>query len=214
MSNALIGSLRLRLDGRPPDRLALERFAPSHTLRQRFEQAPSDARPAAVMVLLYRDWDEWKFPLVLRPNHLRHHQGQIALPGGANDPGESLQETALRELNEELGIAPNAVEIVGKLTPFYVPASRFIVHPWVGWAAQPLHFQPNPDEVADLLETHLRSILDPSDLAIEHRELAGQQVAVPYFSVGPHKVWGATCIVLGELAMLCEGLMEQVIGDR
>jgi 8-oxo-dGTP pyrophosphatase MutT (NUDIX family) len=162
------------------------------------------------MVLLYRDRDEWKFPLVLRPTHLKHHQGQIALPGGACDAGESLQETALRELNEELGVAANEVEVLGALTPFFVPASRFVVHPWIGWTPHPPAFRPNPNEVDELLVARLNPILDLSSLATEHRELAGQQVEVPYFTVGPHKVWGATCIVLGELATVCEGLSGKV----
>ena len=206
MSFALIDALRIRLAGRQPDRSVLERFAPSHARRQRFDAVPSDARLASVMVLLYRDRDEWKFPLLLRPIHLKHHQGQVALPGGACDPGESLQETALRELHEELGVTATEVEVLGSLTPFFVPASRFLVHPWVGWTPQPPNFQPNPNEVEELLEVRLSPILDLSALATEHRELAGQQVEVPYFTVGPHKVWGATCIVLGELAVICDGL--------
>ena len=206
MSFALIDSIRSRLDGRPPDRPVLERFAPSHTRRQRFDPAPSGARLASVMVLLYRGRDEWKFPLILRPTHLKHHQGQVALPGGACDAGETVQETALRELHEELGVAATEVEVLGALTSFFVPASRFIVHPWVGWTPQPPNFQPNPNEVEELLEVRLSPILDLSALATEHRELAGQQVEVPYFTVGPHKVWGATCIVLGELAVICDGL--------
>jgi len=212
MSIALIDSLRSRLDGRQPDRPILERFAPSHTRRERFDSTPSGARPASVMVLLYWDRGEWKFPLVLRPTHLKHHHGQVALPGGACDPGERSHETALRELNEELGVATSEVEILGALSSFFIPVSRFIVFPWVGWTERRPTFRPSPNEVEELLEARLTPILDLSTLATETRELAGQQVEVPYFTVGPHKVWGATCIVLGELATVCEGLV--VRGER
>lgn len=207
MSSALIDSIRSRLAARQPDPSVLDRFAPSHTRRQRFDVPPSDARIASVIVLLYPDRGEWRFPLVLRSTHLKHHQGQVALPGGACDLGESLQETALRELNEEIGVAATNVEVLGALTSFFVPASRFVVHPWVGWTSQPPTFQPNPNEVQELLEARLTPILDLSALATEHREFAGQQVEVPYFTIGPHKVWGATCIVLGELATVCEELV-------
>ena len=206
MSFAVIDSLRSRLAERPPNPPVLERFAPSHTHRQRFEAAPSDARLASVMVLLYRERDEWKFPLALRPNHLKHHQGQVALPGGARDAGEHLKETALRELHEEFGVAATDVDVLGALSPFFVPASRFIVHPWVGWTRRRPIFQPNANEVQELIEVRLAPILDLSAFSTEQRELAGQQVEVPYFAVGTHKVWGATCIVLGELATVCAGL--------
>jgi 8-oxo-dGTP pyrophosphatase MutT (NUDIX family) len=211
MSITLIDSLRDRLTGRQPAPRILERFAPSHTLRQRFEAAPSDARQAAVIVLLYRDRDhQWRFPLVLRPNHLKHHQGQIALPGGACEPGEAFQETALRELHEELGVAPTGVEVLGPLTPFFIPASRFVVHPWIAWTTQRPHFQSDPNEVQELVESGLRPIVELATFATEIRELAGQQVEVPYFLVGPHKVWGATCIVLGELATVCNALTSDL----
>ena len=205
MTPELILSVRSRLADRQPNRSMLERFAPSHARQQRFDAAPADARIASVIVLLYPDRDEWMFPLALRPSHMKHHQGQVALPGGACDPGESLEETARRELHEELGVT-EGVELLGPLTPFFVPASRFVVHPWVGWSRQRPLFQPNVNEVEELLEARLQPILNFSNLAVEWRELAGQRVEVPYFAVGQHKVWGATCIVLGELATICAGL--------
>ena len=206
MNPALPSELKTRLEARQVDRSVLLRFAPSHTRRQRLDAPPADARPASVFVLLYQRDSAWHLPLVVRPTHLKHHQGQIALPGGAQEPGERLDDTALRELGEELGIATSGVQVLGALTPFFVPASRFLVHPWVGWLAAAPDIRANPNEVESVLETPLASLARPDALATEQRELAGERAEVPFFSVGPHKVWGATCIVLGELVTVCEGM--------
>jgi 8-oxo-dGTP pyrophosphatase MutT (NUDIX family) len=202
--HALLDHIRARL----PDHKgagAIERFAPSHTRGARFQLAPSDAREACVIALLYQRGDEWHVPLVLRTDLSTHHRGQVAFPGGAREPNERLQDTALRELNEEIGVPPSSVEILGQLTTFYVPVSRYQVHPWLGWAPVPPVFRPNPMEVAAILETPLRPILDLSNLACESREISGELSEIPYFTVEGHKVWGASCIVLGELAILCAG---------
>jgi 8-oxo-dGTP pyrophosphatase MutT (NUDIX family) len=156
-------------------------------------------------VLLYPRDNEWHLPLVVRTNHSTHHAGQVALPGGAHDLDESLAVTALRELHEEIGVPPTSVELLGRLSSFYVPVSGFQVHPWLGWTPTTPSFHPNPAEVQELLETPVRPILNLSTLACESREIRGQKSEVPYFNVGEHKVWGATCIVLGELAALCKG---------
>jgi 8-oxo-dGTP pyrophosphatase MutT (NUDIX family) len=161
------------------------------------------------MVLLYPKLDQWHVPLVVRPDHLRHHGGQIALPGGAREPGESLEKTALRELEEELGVDPQSVELLGPLTPIYVPVSAFQVHPWVGCLRTTPAYQPNPAEVNELLETPVAPILNLSTFNCEQREIRGVSSEVPYFEVHSHKAWGATCIVLGELAIACSGLKAE-----
>jgi 8-oxo-dGTP pyrophosphatase MutT (NUDIX family) len=205
MNSSLPDELRARLSRWRADRTVIERFAPSHTRAQRFDVPPADARPAAVLSLLYPHDEQWHLPLIVRPSDAKHHQGQVALPGGACDAGESPDQTALRELEEELGLPAAQVELLGALTPFFVPASRFFVYPWVGWTSQAA-FRPNPSEVADLIACPFQPITDLSALCIETRRLGGQDVEVPYFAVGPHKAWGATCIVLGELAAVCGGL--------
>ncbi len=202
MNSSLPDELRARLSLWRTDRTIIARFAPSHTRDQRFNAPPADARPAAVLALIYPRGGQWHVPLIVRPSDAKHHQGQVALPGGACDPGESTDQTALRELEEELGVPAAQVELLGSLTPFFVPASRFFVHPWVGWTYHAA-FCPNPSEVADLIECPLGPIVDLSALSTETRRLGGQDAEVPYFAISAHRVWGATCIVLGELAAVC-----------
>src|SRR5262249_482862 len=131
MNPELPEEIRLRLHDKPCDMSLLAQFAPSHTRAERLGPAPADSRSASVIVLLYPREDAWHVPLVLRPTHLKHHQGQVALPGGACEPGETLDRTALRELEEELGADSSEVQILGSLVPFFVPVSRFLVHSWV-----------------------------------------------------------------------------------
>jgi 8-oxo-dGTP pyrophosphatase MutT (NUDIX family) len=206
MNLDFVDALRVRLAEWRPDLDAVKQFAPSHTRTHRFQPAPADAREACVTVLLYPRDNEWHLPLVVRTNHSKHHRGQVALPGGARDPGENLAETALRELEEELGVSPQHVQLLGRLSSFYVPVSGFQVHPWLGWTATTPAFRPNPTEVEELLEMPAAPILNLSTLGCDSRDVRGQSSEVPYFSVGKYKVWGATCIVLGELATLCYDL--------
>jgi 8-oxo-dGTP pyrophosphatase MutT (NUDIX family) len=206
MNWGFVDALRVRLADRSSVIPAIERFAPSHTRALRFQPPPLGARQASVIALLYPRNDQWHLPLLVRTNHLKYHGGQVALPGGAHEPHETLWDTALRELHEELGIPPTSVQLLGSLTPFFVPVSAFQVHPWVGFTSGTPAFQPSPAEVEQLLETPAAPILNLSTLRNERREIRGQSSEVPYFSIGPHKVWGATCIVLGELATLCSEL--------
>jgi 8-oxo-dGTP pyrophosphatase MutT (NUDIX family) len=206
MPRDFIASLRTQLNQRQNIPDLLHRFAPSHSLAQRFQTPPAHAREASVIVALYRRDNTWHLPLVVRPTHMKHHSGQVALPGGAREPDETLAHTALRELDEELGIPATSIQLLGPLSPFYVPASGFQVHPWVGWIAEEPAFRPNPSEVQELLEIPAGPILNLSTLGSETREINDIVSEVPYFALGAHKAWGATCIVLGELAMVCKGL--------
>ena len=136
--------------------------------------------------------------LTLRRHDLNAHAGQVSLPGGRLEPGEKPPEAALREAHEEVGIHPSRVTLLGSLAPLYIPPSDFRVHPFVGWHEQPAVFTPQPDEVAELLEVPLLSLLDASTRREEIWNRRGLELQVPYFSIGRHKVWGATAMILSE----------------
>jgi hypothetical protein len=112
-----------------------------------------------------------------------------------------LSETALRETYEEIGVPPVDVELLGEMTSLYVMPSDFEVHPFVGryqGAGRP-RFVPDTREVAAILETPLRLLLDPATRAEEEMELrGGLRMRVPFFRVGEHRVWGATAMILSE----------------
>jgi 8-oxo-dGTP pyrophosphatase MutT (NUDIX family) len=159
-----------------------------------------EPRNGAVMVLLYPGQDDTYLPLTVRTGSLRHHSGEVSLPGGGFDPDDgSLEQTALREASEEIGIVPEAVEVVAELAPVWIPVSNFRIVPFVGRAATRPVFFPAPDEVAAIVEVPLGTLLDPAIIHSEVRDIRGRLLRVPYFAIEYHKVWGATALVLAQL---------------
>jgi len=161
------------------------------------------ARQAGVLLLLYPMHGVLHLVLTVRTASLNHHSGQISLPGGGwEEEDASFQATALREAQEEIGIVTDTLELLGSLTPLYVPPSHNIVHPFVAHTPQRPAFQPDPQEVAELLEVPLRLLLDPATRREEDWMWRGEPLHVPFYAVGEHKVWGATAIILAEFLEL------------
>ena len=165
---------------------------------------PEDARVAAALLLVYEAADGPAVPLTVRASGLARHAGQVSLPGGAADPGETLAETALREAQEEIGIDPATVEILGELTPVHVLVSGFTLHPVVGVAHARATFVPAAGEVAEILEVSLEHLRDASRIRRGTRIREGVAVEYPYFDLLGHQVWGATAMVLGEFVCLIQ----------
>ena len=163
-------------------------------------------RQAGVLLLLYPlDGNGGALHLVLtvRTPELFHHSGQVSLPGGGWEEGDaSLEEAALREAQEEIGVVADGLELLGPLTPLYIPPSDNLVHPFVAYAARRPTFEPDPVEVAELLEVSLRLLLNPATRREEDWTWRGAPLHVPFYAVGGHKVWGATAIVLAEFLAL------------
>jgi len=157
-----------------------------------------------VLILLYPYAGEWHFPLMRRVEDGLTHSGQISLPGGSQEAGESIRETALREACEEVGAACTEVDVLGQLTTIYIPPSNFLVTPTVGQVEHRPDFKCDPREVAELIEVPLSTLFDPNVVRREPWMLRGTQVEVPFFQIGLHKVWGATAMILSELKMILE----------
>ena len=167
---------------------------------------PEGARDGAALLLLYPHDDTLHFALTVRGTGLRNHTGQVSLPGGRVDEGESVEAAALREAEEEIGVDPRAVELLGRLTPLHIPVSGFILHPVVGFATMRPAFQRAEWEVARIIEAPV-SVL--SDARVVKREIRtrvvnGQtiEVDVPFFDIEGEKVWGATAMVLAEFGAM------------
>lgn len=208
---------RIRLD---EIRSALERPRPGLPAQLRLSPRPRDPgitheeapRPGGVVLLLYPHRQHLHLVLTRRADTLSNHKGQISLPGGQRDPGETPEVTALRELHEELGIEPDQVDVLGRLTPLYIPPSNYCIYPVVGYVAERPCFRPNPAEVAHVLEVPLSALLDPDTVREEEWSLRDEAVRVPFFAIAGHKVWGATAMVLAEFVELLRGARRKDAG--
>src|SRR5687767_12464081 len=197
--------LRLRLAGTLPGVEAQVRFAPVPGAKGwRAGEFPADARTAAALLLIYPGESGAAVPLTVRASGLTRHAGQISLPGGATDPGETLADAALREASEEIGVDPAAVRVLGELTPVHVLVSGFTLHPVVGVTDVRPAFQAAPSEVDEILEVSLADLRDASRIRRGTRVREGMAVEYPYFDLHGHQVWGATAMVLGEFIYILQ----------
>ena len=197
---------QLRLDlGQPlPGSEAQVRMAPRPRGEPEwYDKTRADARRGGVLALFYPHQGQICVPLILRPTYSGVHSGQVGFPGGGYDETDGdLTTTALREAYEEVGVRPSQVTVLGLLTPLYVYASNYLVHPTVGWCDERPEFHTDPYEVALLIEVPLRTLLDPANRRVETWTLRGRQVEVPYFAIAGQTVWGATAMMLSELLAL------------
>lgn len=196
-------SLRERLAGTLPGVQAQLKFAPSPVRTGwRAGHFPADSRTAAALLLLYPCDQGIAIPLTVRATGLARHAGQVSLPGGATDPGETLAQAALREASEEIGVDPSTVRVLGELTPVHVIVSGFTLHPIVGVTDRKPDFIAAPAEVGEILEVALDDLRDASRIGRGTRIREGVAVEYPYFDLMGHQVWGATAMVLGEFICL------------
>ncbi len=165
--------------------------------------ALSNYKKSAVCLLFYPKAGEVCFVLIKRPATHQYHAGQIALPGGSCDGEESYEQAAIRELFEETGVVINETNITGRLTPLYIPVSNFYIQPIVACIdAQPV-FNPHTEEVTELIEFPLKTMLDESIVSETTVNLTmGIKIKAPYFNVQGNVLWGATAMLLSEVKQL------------
>jgi 8-oxo-dGTP pyrophosphatase MutT (NUDIX family) len=145
---------------------------------------------------LFNRGGEWCVLVTQRTQRVEHHKGQISFPGGACEPRDgSLEETALRETYEEIGVPPHEVEILGALDDF-ATISSFVVTPFVGLIPQRLAYRLNKAEVEAVIEVPLSFLREPDNLRVEQLEYQGELHDVLFWDYGPHVVWGATAHIM------------------
>ncbi len=155
------------------------------------------AKPAAVLLLLFPNNKKICFYLTKRTEKLKYHKGQISLPGGSNEKGESLLETALRETEEEIGVNKNEISILGQITPLFIPVTGFMMTPFIGFTSKEPIIKLDSMEVEELFSVNILDLIN-NDKLITHRQLNGRDVTIPYFNLNNQQVWGATSMVLSE----------------
>jgi len=173
-------------------------------------RVPAGTRDGAALILIYPHHDTFFLPLTVRGSGLRNHTGQVSLPGGRVDEGETIEAAALREAEEEIGVDRGSVLVLGRLTPLHIPVSNYLLHPVVGFVPARPVFNRAEWEVARIIEPTLAQLGDAATVKreLQRRATGGQtiDVDVPFFDIDSEKVWGATAMVLAEFCAILADL--------
>lgn len=166
-----------------------------------FRRTPGkDVRIASVLILLYQLNGLIHTVFIQRPEYDGVHGGQISFPGGKQEPNdENIIQTAIREANEEIGVNPAEIKIIGTLTPLFIPVSNMLVTPVVGWTTKRPEFEPETDEVVFIFDAELKRFFDPSSVKTKPMQIRGEVIDVKYFDYDGNVIWGATAMILNEL---------------
>ena len=189
--------LRRRLAERPPRRL----------------DAPAPLLRAAVLVPLLRSDDRLEVLFTRRTDTVLTHKGQISFPGGQREESDrSLIETALRETNEEIGLEPSLVRVLGELDDMFTSVSGFVVTPVVGLVSQPNpQLRLAPAEVRSVFTVSIDRLLDRAVHRTETRQLDGQPFTIHFFSAGEDVIWGATGLMLYQFLQAWQGAAREEV---
>lgn len=205
-----IQKLKEQLNQPLPGEIAQLKMAPAQRLAfmEYFKAGLKNSTQSAVLVCLYPHLDSIYTVMMLRPSEQGAHSDQVSFPGGRfEDADGSLETTALREANEEVGIEPSSFEIIGKLTPVYIPVSNYLVHPFIAASLIRPEFSMNTIEVKQIIETEITPFLND---AIKGRGLfkSGLKIEIeaPFYEVQEYKIWGATAMILSELGAILQNL--------
>jgi 8-oxo-dGTP pyrophosphatase MutT (NUDIX family) len=171
-------------------------------------EPPPDARVAGVLLALWHDDLEWKTVLIQRTQNPRdRHSGQVSFPGGKHEEADGdISRTAVREAHEEVGITPENIDIIGKLTELYIPVSNFVVHPYVGILHEKPVIIPQPGEVEAVYTPPVSHFRDEKNKSLRELRVGTGVIMkyVPCYLVENRAVWGATAMILSEFTELID----------
>jgi 8-oxo-dGTP pyrophosphatase MutT (NUDIX family) len=178
-------------------------------LKRVLEQAPqvnvdADSRPGAVLVPVLAATDAPRLVFTRRSDTLSRHAGEISFPGGLVDPGEDLAAAALREAEEELGLLPSDVELLGAMDPVHTRVTGVLIVPFVGLLWRDPMFTPNAAEIAEVLEYSLSELMARSAVTELHFE--GRTIPTHLFDMDGNVIWGATARILRSFLDLVEAM--------
>lgn len=157
-------------------------------------------KPSSVLLLLFPEDEQIYICLIKRPPTMRHHPGQIGFPGGKVEKEDySAEMAALREAQEEVGIDPSTIEILGKLSEIYVEVSKFSIQPFLAWADHKPKFIINTDEVEELILFPLTNFVVNEMILETELDTYSGRLRVKYYPYNSEIIWGATAMILSEL---------------
>lgn len=160
----------------------------------------SKVRKAAVMALFYERQKKTQLVLTLRSEYEGVHSGQISFPGGrVEESDRNLQETALRETEEEIGINSGDIQVVGELSSLYIPPSNFLVQPFIGITDINPDFKAEEKEVQKIISVDLQTLAKDSIVKETKMRVGNFTITVPAFHIDKHIVWGATAMMISEI---------------
>lgn len=166
-------------------------------------------RASAVLAALYEDQGETWIILTRRSAALRVHSGEVSFPGGGQDDGEDLRDTARREACEEVGLDSSLVEIIGELDHLSTITSNSFIVPYVALLSEPPQLHPSPAEVDAVLRVRLSELLDPAIFREERWDIFGTDRPMWFFELVGDTVWGATAAMLRQLLGFATGTVER-----
>jgi 8-oxo-dGTP pyrophosphatase MutT (NUDIX family) len=187
---------------------AQNKMMPISRLKMSLE-IPDNVKNGAVLLMLYLKNNKLSICFIRRATDGGVHSGQIGFPGGKKDETDKdLIETALREANEEIGIIPEKIQLLGKLSDLYIPVSNYIVYPFVGFYSQKPKFILNKSEVDELLEVSLNMLINPVHCTLSEITVNNSRLKVPCYNFDSHKIWGATAMILSEFIQILEKIKD------
>lgn len=168
-------------------------------------------RRAAVLMLFYPKNQITHLALIVRNSYPGVHSSQIGFPGGkVEEEDANLEETALRETHEEIGIHPNKIQIIKPFSEIYIPPSNFLVAPFMGISKEELSFVPDLDEVKRVLEFSIADFLDENTITkVTMSTSYATDIEVPAFMVDKYVVWGATAMMMSELKETIKAVLNK-----
>jgi 8-oxo-dGTP pyrophosphatase MutT (NUDIX family) len=172
---------------------------------------PDHALESAVLIILYPFNKRLHTVVILRNEYDGAHSGQISLPGGKAEKSDiDFEHTALREAEEEIGIIPSGMEIIGQLSRFYVRPSNFIIYPFVAYCPNRPDFHPDATEVQRIIEIDVFGEINPDRIVNKTITFKNNiQVNAPGFEVGGEFMWGATAMIFSELIHVLKNVAEK-----
>ena len=202
--------LKAQLEAKLPGEPAQFRMAPPH---RKPMKAPADARLGGVLILLFEHGPSRETILIRRTVDGQVHSGQISFPGGKMERyDQDIQATALRECEEEIGVHRGLIEVIGSLSPVYIPPSNFLVTPTIGFITRVPLLKPSAREVDEIIRLPLNRLFDPSakqEMEVKPSEARSLPLITPVYRPAEQVIiWGATAMMLSELEHVMRGLEE------